>query len=573
VRYGGARLVRTVAIAAVLALTGAACDTAGDGGAASPAGEPQRGGQAVFGAEQWPQCVNPITSCAFASWYAYTVQFHTMPRLLELDTAGNFIAGDMSLATEVPSLENGMITEDPFTVTFNIKDEAVWEDGSPITSEDIDFTWKAILNTRGAISTTGYDQIKSIDTSDPKTAVIEFTEPYVDWPDLFGGALQFVLKKDAFPQADEQKPDLSEEMLEEVPFSGGPWILDSWNKQEAVLLRTDPYWGPVPLLDQVTFVRRQNQTTELNSLKSGEISAIYPQPSNVSLLDQVADTPAIQTVAGDSPYWEALHFNHEAPPLNDPAVREAMLYATNRQAVVDTIIKLNNPEAEVLNCFGWLPPVGEWCDETDFAQFTYQPQKSIEILEGAGYDCSGVPDSPCEKDGEPLSIEFVTTAGNDRRADTQALLKEAAKPAGFDLQTKVEDATFLFSNILPKGDYQMTEFAFGGSPDPSVTAIMACDQIPTQENGFSGQNTDRWCNEQATDLMHQSDRELDSAQRLDLIRQIGDYTVQDFVGVPLYLFPQPTAWRADKIAGPIGEYNETIYSSFYNMNEWYLVSQ
>jgi ABC-type transport system substrate-binding protein len=106
-----------------------------------------------------------------------------------------------------------------------------------------------------------------------------------------------------------------------------------------------------------------------------------------------------------------------------------------------------------------------------------------------------------------------------------------------------------------------------------VTAIMACDQIPTQENGFSGQNTDRWCNEQATDLMHQSDRELDPAKRLELIHQIGDYTVQDFVGVPLYLFPQPTAWRADKIAGPIGEYNEAIYSSFYNMNEWYLVSQ
>jgi peptide/nickel transport system substrate-binding protein len=570
VRYGGARLIRFIAVGAVLTLLTAACSSDGGGGGGESTGQPKQGGQAVFGAEQWPQCVNPITSCAYASWFEYTVQDQVMPRLLELDTEGNFVAGDLSLATEVPTLENGGVTEDPFTVTYNLKPEAVWEDGSPITSEDVEFTWKAQLNTRGAISTTGYDSIKSIDTSDPKTVVIEFSEPYVDWPDLFGGALQFVLKKDAFPDADQDKPDLSSEMLEEVPFSGGPWILESWNKQESLLVPNDAFWGDKPLLDQVSFVRRQNQTTELNSLKSGEVSVIYPQPSNVSLLDQVADTPAIETVAGDSPFWEAIHFNHEAPPLDDPAVREALLYGINRQAVVDTIIKLNNPEAQVLNCFGWLPPVGEWCDDTDFAAFTYQPAKSIEILEGDGYDCSGVPENPCEKDGEPLSIEYVTTAGNDRRADTQALLKDQAKAAGFDLQTKVEDATFLFSNILVKGDYTMTEFAFGGSPDPSVTAIMACDQIPSEDNGFSGQNTDFWCNEQATKLMHDSDKELDPAKRLDLIHQIGDFTVEDFVGIPIYLFPQPTAWRSDKIAGPVGTYNETIYSSFYNMHEWYV---
>lgn len=524
----------------------------------------------MFGAEQWPQCLNPITSCANSSWLGYTVQFPVMPRLLEVATDGSFIVGDQSVAAEVPTEDNGGITTDPFTVTYHLNPKAVWNDGTPITSEDIDFTWKAILNTKGALSTTGYDKIKSIDASDPETVVIEFTEPYVDWPDLFGGALQFIVEKSKFPDADPDKPDLSGDMLDNVPFSGGPWVLQSWDKSEAVLVPNDKFWGQKPYLTQVTFVRRQNQSTELTSLKTGEVSAIYPQPSNVSLIDQVADTPAIKTAGGDGVYWEAIHVNHRDPPFNDPKVREALMYAIDRADVVNTIIKLNNPDAAVLNCLGWLPQIGDWCDNTDFAQFTYQPDKSIQILESDGYDCSKVPSSPCEKDGKPLAVEYVVTAGNDRRADTQALLQEKAKPAGFQLNAKTEDPTFLFSNILPKGDYQMTEFAYGGSVDPTVTGIFACDQQPTPENSYSGQNSDFWCNKAATKLMYDSDKELNTAKRLEEIHKIGDYQVQDFVGIPLYVFPNLTAWRSDKIAGDISKYNESIYGSFYNMNTWYI---
>ncbi|MEX2275286.1 MAG: peptide ABC transporter substrate-binding protein [Actinomycetota bacterium] len=564
-RIRAARTVRIVAVLGALTLIAAACSSDGGSGDDGDSGTPTKGGSAVFGAEQWPQCLNPITSCAFASWYSYTIQQQVMPRLVSLDTSGNYIP---DLATEVPSLENGMITEDPFTVTFNLDPEANWEDGTPITSEDIEFTWLAQLNTPGAISTVGYQDIESMDTSDPKTVVMEFSKVYVDWAELFGGGLQFVLKKAAFPDADADKPDLSQEMQDEVPFSGGPWILDSWDKSEATLSRNDAFWGQVPYLDQVSFVRRQNQSTEINSLKSGEVDAIFPQPSNVSLIDQFADTPAILTAGGGSPFWEAIHFNHEAPPLDDQDVREGIMYALNRDAVNSTLVKINAPESEVLNCYGWLPTVGEWCDNTDFAEFTYDPEAAKAAFERAGYDCSS---TPCEKDGEPLTIEYVTTAGNDRREDTQALLKEGAVAAGLDLDIKTEDPTFLFSNLLPKGEFQMTEFAFGGSPSPSVTSISACDQIPTEENDFSGQNNDFWCNEDASKLMAQSDEELDPNKRLEQIHAIGDFTVEDRVGLPMYVLPQLTAWRSDKIAGPIDEYNETIYSSFFNMNEWYLV--
>jgi ABC-type transport system substrate-binding protein len=124
---------------------------------------------------------------------------------MEVDPKGNFVASD--LLTETPSLQNGDIKMDPFSVTYTIRSEAVWDDGTPITSEDVSFTWDAIMKTKGTLSTTGYDQIASIDTSDPKVAVIHFKAPYADWWDLFGGnsANGVILKEAAFPNG----PDVS----------------------------------------------------------------------------------------------------------------------------------------------------------------------------------------------------------------------------------------------------------------------------------------------------------------------------------------------------------------------------
>jgi peptide/nickel transport system substrate-binding protein len=247
-----------------------------------------------------------------------------------------------------------------------------------------------------------------------------------------------------------------------------------------------------------------------------------------------------------------------------------MLYATDRESVVNVIIKLNNPEATVLNCLGWYLPNA--CDQTDFQKFTYQPDMAMQILESDGYDCSGVANGGfCQKDGEDLTISYLSTAGNDRRADTAALLKEKYKAAGINLDVKFLDPTALFSNNLPKGDFQLTEYALGGSPDPTVTTIDACDQQPTAENGYSGQNQDHWCNEAATKLMYASDKELDPVKRLEMIHKIGDYVASDFVGIPMYILPDVSAWRSDKIAGPIGAFNSHAYGLWENMNLWYTV--
>jgi peptide/nickel transport system substrate-binding protein len=277
--------------------------------------------------------------------------------------------------------------------------------------------------------------------------------------------------------------------------------------------------------------------------------------------------PKVKFVVGGGTTYEGLWLNLSKAPLDDKSVREALFWATDRQAVIDTIIKPINPEAEPLNCAGWVPTVGKWCDNTDFADFHYDVAKAKKLLEDDGYKLGS--DGIYAKNGKRLSLQFSTTAGNKGREDTQALLKEKWKAAGIEMVIKnFESPSPIFTDVLPKGNFSVSEYAQVASPDPSVAAIYGCDQIPTKANGYSGQNYDQWCNTEASELAHKADKTLDESERLDIIHKVGQFVRDDFVWLPMYQKPLITAWRTDKVAGPVGEYNSTALGGFYNMGDW-----
>jgi peptide/nickel transport system substrate-binding protein len=572
-----------LALLAVFAMVAAACG-GDEGGATGPTaetgttgatgvtGEEPVGGSIVVAAEQWPDCINLIvSSCAALSWFQQTVVTHITSRALEIDLEGNFVAGP--LVTEVPSTENGGVTEDPFTVTYNLNPDAVWADGSPITCADWDFTWKAFLNTKGTYYTTGYDQIDHMECPDDYTAVIVFKNVYADWQVLFGGAFDFVMQASAFPNADPDKPDLSEDMVNEIPFSGGPFILESWSKESLTLVRNENYWveDRIPLLDEVTMIPIEDQAAEINALLNREVVAINPQASDVSIPDQLASDPGVTAVGGNVPYNDMLWFTHDLPPMDNVAVREALLFAIDREAVLNALIRLNDPEAELVNCILYIPGLGPWCQET-FADVTYDPAHSIEILEADGWDCSGVPDQPCSKNGEPLVLKFSANTGNTRREAAQQIYQSSAKAAGFQIEIENYDSGPYFGKVCPRGLVHVCDYASGGNPVGSLlSGSFKCDIIPTQENGWAGGNWNHYCNPQADELMDQLDSTIDSAARVEIATQLQEIFREDALSLPLYALPTVMAWRSDTIGGPVDLYTKHIFSPYFNLFDWYLI--
>ena len=565
-------LARLIALFMALSLVAAGCgdddDSSSSGSSTTAGSEGKTGGQLVLGAEQFPECLNPITQCQNSSWMHWVVDEHVLPRLMELDEKGNFrpspvLDGDPELSGE--GTDNG---SGPFTVTYSINPDAVWDDGSPITSEDIAFTSDAYLKTTGSLTTVGYEKIDKIDSSDPKTAIVTFKEPYADWPDMFGGNQQYVLKKAAF-----KSTDVANEMATSLGFSGGPFILKSFSQQEAVLERNEKYWDQdrIPLVDSVRVVPTTDSETEINSLLAGEVDAIYPQPSP-GIKDQLASDDVKLTFGAGTTY-EGLWFSqgslkNKNTPLKSKAVREALMFAIDREKILTDVIHPDVPDTVLLQCGGWVPTVGKWCGD-DFSDIKYDPDKAASLLEGDGWKKGG--DGIYAKGGQKLSITWQTVAGNARREAIQALVIPALKDFGIELVADNSDADTLFQTRLPHLDMEIGLYAQVASPDPTVTSILACDQIPSEANSFSGQNFPAWCNQKATDLMHESDRTPDPEKRLGLIKQIGAAIRADAVWMPFYQLPLAVAWNTTKVDGPIDLYKNSTNSAFENIYDWSVV--
>ena len=410
-------------------MVAAACSSSpSTGGGATPtaSGKPVAGGKIVLGAEQYPECINPVTQCASASWLFWDTTIYLFPRPVIWGVDGKVAASP--LISELPSLDNGGLTQSPFTVRYKINTAAKWSDGTPITCADFDFTRNAILNTKGTYTTVGYaatpggSGISSIDCTDPHTAVLKFSGPFADWPDVFGGGAFGLLEKAAFPNVNAAKPDVSKEMQSSISFSGGPWKLQSWSTQQTVLVPNTNYWvknslGRPTYFDQVTIVPRTDATTEVNDLLSGAIDAIFPQP-DVSQAKLFASNSAVKFVGTPGQYFESLWFNVSKAPFNDPVVRNGLFWAVDRQKVVSTLINpVDKTQTGPLGCGIFALAGTFWCDTQPFAQFHYDTNMVTQVMTAGGYakDSKGF----WAKGGQEVKFVYETTM-KPRRIQTQA---------------------------------------------------------------------------------------------------------------------------------------------------------
>jgi peptide/nickel transport system substrate-binding protein len=445
------------------------------------------------------------------------------------------------------------------TLTIKLNPDAKWDDGTPITSKDLECSYKASLNTPGSIATAGFDKISSVDASDPSTLVVKFDKPYAAYKGLWSD--RGIIKADAVANCD----DISGDLQDMIPFSGQPWKMESWSPDQLVLVPNEGYWvkDDMPKATRAVFVPKADSDTEINSLKSGEVGMIFPQAFS-GITDALSD-PNIKVTPGYGTNYEALWMQQATGPFADPIFRKAFMMSVDRDTILKTIYEPIFPGGKLLNCGLWVPTIGPWCDDTQFAN-VYDPAGADKLLTDNGWTKGA--DGYWAKGGTVPTIRWTINTGNKRREDTQALMLPLFNQAGFKVVADNTDADTLFQKRLPALDYDLGMFIQTASPDPSVTSIMSCSQVPSAANNNQGNSTTGWCNEEASALMDQSDQEVDENKRADLIHQIGQKLVDDAVMLPLYQFPNTVAWRTDKVGGPVDADAANFRSAFNNLNKW-----
>ncbi|MCX6433211.1 MAG: ABC transporter substrate-binding protein [Actinobacteria bacterium] len=194
-----------------------ATEAASSSAASAPAAELQQGGTLVIGAEQEPDCMDWIASCAGSIWGSYMAQVTTIPVAFNVRKQGEDWLPEVSgiLASE-PVVSAGP----PQTVTYTLNPAAVWSDGTPITSADLKYTALQIRDGEDILDKTGYSDITDVATPDPQTAVVTFDKAFAGWKTLFSGSTGVL------PSHLLEGKDRAALMKDGYTWSGGPWIIE-----------------------------------------------------------------------------------------------------------------------------------------------------------------------------------------------------------------------------------------------------------------------------------------------------------------------------------------------------------
>ncbi len=555
-----------VALVALVAIVSVACGSSSKKGGtktdtsttvAPPPIDKSGNGTLVLGAEQEMDCADWVASCAGSSWGVWVLQQHTMPRVWDFqkvdgtwENVPNILMAEEPTVTDVGGAQ---------TVTYKINPAAVWSDGEPITSLDFAYTWNAIAKGKDIYDKSGYDKIAGIDTTDPKTAIVTFTETYGAWTQLFGGLYGI------FPSHILEGKNRTKLMSNGYDFSGGPWI-GEWHRGLDVTLTPNPNWyGPKPKLAKVIFRFLADTSAEFQAFKNGEVLAIYPQPQ-LDAIDAIADgiENSQSTYTAETGNIEALWINNAKFPFDSLAVRQALAYSLDRDAIVNRLFGGLGvtKAAQSLN-----PPIlSAFADGSGFEKYTLNLEKVDELMTGDGWAKNG--DGVWEKGGKTASFTINTTTENQRRELTEQIIQQQASAAGFDVKIKNQDAATLFGETGPNGKFQVALYAqVATSLEPGLCAIMCSKNVPSKANDNSGQNWTR-TNVPAIDpLLEIVDASSDRTARIAASKEADRLMGENMVSLPIDPLPNIGLW-SDRISGVNGD--NPIFAIFWNLHEWEL---
>jgi peptide/nickel transport system substrate-binding protein len=445
-----------------------------------------------------------------------------------------------------PSADAAMV------VTFDINPDAVWDDGSPITAADFECTWQANLNTPGSITTSGYDQIISVEAGDSdKQAVVTFSSVYAPWRGLFN-----LIKASAF----EDCNDVSASFDGGIPFSGGPMKIDSWTDEQLVYVPNENYWGDQAAAEKVVFVPAEDGPT---ALKAGTVDFIYPQ-FFAGLEDELAD-PNVEVSRAAGGDYEAIYFQVKDGPFADPIYRQAFSQSIDRDALFAQIYAPFAGDQTILNCGPIVP--GPYCDDAFANQ--YDPAAAEALMTDNGWTKNG--EGFWEKDGNVPEVRWMINTGNTRRENTQSYLIPLLAQAGFKVKADNCEATpCVFQTRLPGLDYDMAMYISTAPPDPAyLNPSFNCSQIPSEENEFKGQNNSGWCNEEASAALDEADVTADPDARATLVKQAIQAMADEYIMIPTFQFPKAGAWRTDQVGTPeLVKAELPNYWAFKNFDQW-----
>lgn len=480
---------------------------------------PSTGGTFITAITDDPVSLNGIYANDGASVSVLSFVFN--PLTLGGENWGTEITGDLA--------ESWSVSDDGLTWTFNLHQGVLWHDGEELTADDVVYTFQTIQTSESDIAPfrprfMQGDEPIQFEAVDDYTVVATLNAP--------NASLFTDISVPIVPQHILEGQDLREGPFNRQPVGTGPFKVVEWNTAESIVLEANEnYFRGRPCIDRLIFRIIPNEQTQVAALQTGELDFL-PNIPGASVPIFEGDSDFNISIAEQDSLFQ-MFFNLDNPKFQDVKVRQALMIAIDRQAVVDIV---RQGYGVVHNShFDHVVP---FYDQDKQGGYDYDPVLAGELLDASGIsDTDG--DGIRDVDGEPWVVNILSFSGGFRDYSDYAVVVQAYwEDIGIQTELELRDLSTMVEQIYQerKVDKPFEVLTSGWSvigPEPNSYSnfYMWTDAL--------GPNIANYRNEDVNSLFEQARIETDFDTRMALYEQIEAILWEELPTLPLYRNTEP----------------------------------
>ncbi len=473
------------------------------------------------------------------------------------------------IAKEIPTAANGGISADGKTITYKLRDDVKWSDGTPLTADDYVFTWQMVMNDKNAVSSRDpYDTaVDKVEAKDKTTLVVTFKEPYAPWqakvfvnPSSGSGALPKHILEPVF----QKDGTIDKAEWNRKPTVGvGPFVLKEWQSASHLIFQANPnYWKGKPKVDQIFIKIVPDDAAQIAALKAGDSDiGTFISYADMPDLEKLGTLDLVKTPSGYQESWW-LNLSTDAktkghPALQDVNVRKAIVMAVDREKIVKDLL---DGRTKVSGTFWEGMPYAD----PGIKPLPYDPEGAKKLLDEAGWKAGAT--GIREKGGVKLKLRYATTT-REVRKNTQVIVQQMLKNVGVDVELINHASDLFFASYAEKGPIALGQYDIeqhSGNPafpDPDTVGWL-CKEVASDKNP-SGTNAQYLCDKDLDALFAKQTATVDAQARVKIFYDIGKLISEKVYWISMW--DDPDWWAVSKKLVNIKLSGAT---PFWNAHEW-----
>jgi peptide/nickel transport system substrate-binding protein len=418
------------------------------------------------------------------------------------------------------------VAQDGTVYNFSIRQNAIWHDGTPVTSDDVLFTIDRMKSAGSLYPQDIKDLWGKIEVEKLSDKVLKFTlpEPFVPFMDYlaFGVLPKHLLE--SIPA--DQLPDAEFNIN---PVGTGPYkfdhlIVNSGQISGVVLTVSETYYGAPPFIEQVVFRYYESSADAMDAYQQGDVLSV--SQITLDVLGTALEEPSLSVYTSRLPQISFVLFNLNNPEvsfLQDPKLRRALMLSINRPYLINTFL-----QGQAVIADGPILP-SSWAYHDGLERFEYNPNEAVNILKAEGYVIPAEGGDVRAKEGTPLSFTMLHPDDEVHTRIAETIRDEWAA-IGVDVQLQAVPYDKLASDSLASRKYHaaLVDLNLARTPDP--------DPYPFwhQAEATGGQNYTQWDNRAASEYLEQARVTADYTMRTRLYRNFQVVFSKELPALPLF---------------------------------------